>query len=342
VSDEGRPLLEVVEPGPFTTIQDLGRGGRRAAGVPPGGAMDGFALAAANLLVGNPEGAAGLECALAGPRLRALEACVLAVTGADFQPRLNGRPAPGWTGVFAAAGDELGFAGRRTGARGYIAVAGGLAGERWLGSAGTYLLAERGGHGGRPLRAGDVLRACAPPSLPTVTGRHLPARDRPPYSPEPELAVVPGPHWGRLARAAQRAFLGEVWTVSRDADRMGYRLEGPELSIEGPELVSFGLTAGCVQVPPAGQPIVLMVDGQTAGGYPVIAAVPRCDLPVAAQLLPGDRLRFRRVAVEEAQEEWRRRQRGLDRLRAAVGLAPRPGGAGRRARTTRVAGLEER
>jgi len=308
-------VLRVEEPGMFTTVQDLGRPGRRAAGVPPGGAMDRFALVAANLLVGNPEGAAALECALSGPTLVAQRSCLVAATGADFGLTLNGIAAPAWTGVFLSEGDRLAFTGRSWGARVYIAVAGGLEGDRWLGSAATYLLAARGGVHGRTLKAGDELSLAADPPRPAVVGRCLPDGLRPAYGLEPELAAMRGPHARLLSPASRRAFFRERWRVSRDADRMGYRLEGEPLQVKGEELVSFGLAMGCVQVPPAGQPILLMADHQTAGGYPVVAAVARCDLPLAAQLLPGERLGFREVAVEAAQVEWRRQRAALQALR---------------------------
>jgi len=299
----------------FTTIQDLGRPGRRAAGVPPGGAMDRYALAAANRLVGNPEGAAGLECSLTGPSLVALRTCLVAVTGADFGLTLNGVAAPAWTGLFLMEGDRLAFAGRRWGARVYVAVAGGLAAERWLGSASTYLLVGRGGIHGRTLHAGEELSVVGPAPRPAVAGRGLPVALRPPYSVAPALAAMAGPHARLLSPRARRAFFREGWAVSRDADRMGYRLEGAELEIKKEELVSFGLAMGCVQVPPAGQPILLMADHQTAGGYPVVAGVARVALPLAAQLLPGDRLSFEEVTVEAAQTEWRRQRAALDSLR---------------------------
>jgi antagonist of KipI len=278
--------------------------------------MDRFALAAANLLVGNPEGAPVLECALAGPVLVAMRSCVVAITGADFGPELNGCPIPNWTGVFLAEGDRLALTTRRWGARAYVAVAGGLVGERWLGSVSTYPLVNKGGLHGRSLKAGDVLVATLQ-SRPAVVGRELPKTARPPYSDGPVLAAVPGPHFHLLSDPTRAQLLSAPWTVSRDADRMGYRLEGPELSIDGgEEMVSFGLTVGCVQVPPSGRPILLMADHQTAGGYPVVLGVARADLPMAAQLLPGDRLWFREVTVEEAQEAWRRRWATLDVLRA--------------------------
>jgi biotin-dependent carboxylase-like uncharacterized protein len=299
----------------FTTIQDLGRPGRRASGVPPGGAMDRFALAAANRLVGNPENTAALECALSGPSAVALRSCLVAVTGADFGLTLNGVPAPDWTGIFLSEGDQLGFAGRRWGARVYIAVAGGLEAERWLSSASTYLLVGRGGMHGRTLHAEEELSLAGPEPRPAVAGRCLPVALRPPYELSPSLAAVPGPHARMLSPRSRRAFFRERWTVSRDADRMGYRLEGEPLEVKTEELVSFGLALGCVQVPPAGQPILLMADHQTAGGYPVVAGVARSALPLAAQLLPGEHLTFREATVEAAQTEWRRQRAALDTLR---------------------------
>lgn len=309
------PVLRVEDAGMFTTIQDLGRSGRRASGVPPGGAMDRFALTCANLLVGNPEGAAALECALSGPTLVALGSCLVAVTGADFGATLNGTPVPGWTGIFLSEGDRLAFSGRRWGARAYIAVSGGLEAERWLGSAATYLLVGRGGVHGRTVKAGDELGLAAPAPRPSVVGRCLSVGLRPAYTKEPELSAVVGPHARLLSPKARKAFFRERWTVSTDADRMGYRLDGETLEVRAEELVSFGLALGAVQVPPAGQPILLMADHQTAGGYPVVAGVARADLPLAAQLLPGEHLRFREVTVEAAQADWRRQREALLTLR---------------------------
>ncbi|MDQ6918128.1 MAG: biotin-dependent carboxyltransferase family protein [Candidatus Dormibacteraeota bacterium] len=307
-------VLQVEKPGLLTTVQDLGRPGHRKFGVPPSGAMDRFALAAANRLVGNPEGAAGLECALTGPVLLALQPCLVAVTGADFTPAVNGAEVPLWTGVYLAAGERLSFAARRLGARCYIAVAGGLAGSRWLGSLSTYLLVEKGGFDGRTLEAGDALSIASPPPRPLIAGRHLSRRLLPGYSREPALAAVPGPHHRRLNRASRTALLKGTFTVSRDADRMGYRLEGTPLELSGQELLSIGLTMGAVQLPIGGQPILLMADHQTAGGYPVILGVTRAALPLAAQLVPGDRLTFREVTIADAQHEWRGLRAALEQI----------------------------
>ena len=311
---EGAAVLRVEKPGLLTTVQDLGRPGHRKFGVPPSGAMDRFALAAANRLVGNPETAAGLECALNGPVLLALQPCLVAVTGADFTPSVNGAEVPLWTGVYLAAGERLSFAGRKWGARCYIAIAGGLGGSRWLGSLATYLLVEKGGFDGRTLEAGDVLAIAAPAPRPLIAGRHLSRRLLPAYGREPALAAVPGPHHSRLTRSSRSALQNSSFAVSRDADRMGFRLEGPALELSGRELLSVGLTMGAVQLPIGGQPILLMADHQTAGGYPVILGVSRASLPLAAQLLPGDTLTFREVSISAAQDEWRRLRGALEQI----------------------------
>ena len=313
-SSFAEPVLKVEKPGLLTAIQDLGRPGHRKFGVPPSGAMDRFALAAANRLVGNPDGAAALECALNGPVLRALQPCLVAVTGADFTPCVNDAEIPLWTGVYLAAGERLSFTRRRWGARCYVAVAGGLAGARWLGSLATYLLVEKGGFDGRTLEAGDTLALAGPAPRPLIAGRHLSRRLLPEYGRAPALAAVPGPHHARLDRSSRTSLWKSPFEVSRDADRMGFRLQGPELQMKGAELLSIGLTAGAVQLPIGGQPILLMADHQTAGGYPVILGVTRAALPLAAQLLPGEQLTFRETSVGEAQDEWRRLRAALDQI----------------------------
>jgi antagonist of KipI len=308
-------VLRVEKPGLFTTIQDLGRPHAMSAGVPPGGAMDRFAHRAANLVTGNDENAATLECTLSGPQLVALRPCLVAITGADFDPRVNGRPAPMWTGVFLSEGDELSFGGRRWGARVYIAVAGGIAGDRWLGSLSTNLLAARGGMHGRLLAAGDVIAVSSVPTGPAISGRLLSLDHRPAYA-DHTLHAIAGPHVRRLDSQGRKAFFGSAFKVSRDADRMGYRLEGPVLEVSGDELLSFGLVAGAVQVPRSGQPILLMADHQTAGGYPVVATVTSAATPVAAQLLPGDELWFAEVTIESALRMRAAQRVALDSLKS--------------------------
>ncbi len=309
-------MLHVKEPGLFTTVQDLGRPNAINSGVQPGGAMDRFAHLAANLLVGNDPALATLECTFSGPHLVAEHACLVSITGADFDPHVNGAPVPAWTGIFLAAGDRLTFGARRSGARLYVAVAGGVQADRWLGSLSTNLLAARGGMHGRPLKAGDVLSVAGEPRKPAVSGRRVAERLRPDYA-DHTLCAIAGPHFKRLDPEGRRRLFEASYRVSRDADRMGYRLEGPPLLTSGEELLSFGLVLGAVQVPHGGQPILLMADHQTAGGYPVAAAVVTADLPIAAQLLPGDELRFTEVTVERADQMRRARAHALDSLRDA-------------------------
>ena len=292
-------LLRVVEPGLLSTVQDLGRPHAAASGVPPGGAMDRFAHTAANLLVGNDRGAATIECTLRGPRLVASSACVVAITGGDFDVRLNGEGVPMWTSVSLAQGAELNVGPRRSGARAYVALAGGVAGDRWLGSLSTNLMARRGGLGGRALVVGDVISCASTPAGARMAGKSLVPELRPDYR-DHALRAVAGPHFDRLTAAGATAFSGSSFTLTPDSDRMGYRLSGPRLEAQGDELLSFGLVAGAVQLPAGGSPILLMADYQTAGGYPVIAVVVSASMPVAAQLVPGDEVRFALVDLETA------------------------------------------
>jgi antagonist of KipI len=308
-------VLRVEKPGLLTTIQDLGRPNAMPAGVPAGGAMDRFAHRAANLLAGNDEGAATLECTLSGPELVALRPCLVAITGADFNPHVNGRAVPMWSGVFMSEGDVLSFAGRRWGARSYIAVAGGVAGDRWLGSMSTNLLLTRGGLQGRRLSAGDVISVAGLQAAPAISGRHLALHELPDYA-DHTLAAIGGPHVTRLGAEGRNALFGSAFQVSRDADRMGYRLEGPMLELSGDELLSFGLVFGAVQVPRSGHPILLMADHGTAGGYPVVATVAGAALPVAAQLMPGDELTFAEVAIEAALRMRAAQRVALDSLKS--------------------------
>ena len=283
------PTLRVVQPGILTTIQDAGRPNAVAAGVTPGGAMDSLALVAANLLVGNDRGAAVLECTLVGPRLVAEQDCVVSITGGDLGPST-----PMWTAVELARGDELSFSGRRSGARAYIAIAGGVVGDRWLGSMSTNLMCARGGMHGRALAAGDVISTGDLP-YPAEAGFALREDLRPDYS-DHTLRVIPGPHYARLTTP----FFGERFTVTPYSNRMGYRLAGPTLVAPGEELLSFPIVAGVIQLPSGGQPILLMGDHQTAGGYPAIATVTSASMPVAAQLAPGDELQFVETSMEDA------------------------------------------
>lgn len=328
--------LRILRPGLLTTVQDLGRFGYQQAGIIVSGAMDALALRVGNLLVGNPETAAGLEITLLGPRIRFNADSLIALTGAHLSPTLHGQPVALNRAVWVAAGTELAFGPAEAGCRTYLAVAGGVAVPMVLGSRSTYLRAGFGGQEGRALRAGDVLPVGEPspvgarlkaqlarPGAAWAAARFTPAPTlgpRPHY--RPVLRTVRGPEYDQFSIESQRALWAEAFTISPQADRMGYRLQGPPLArLTDPELLSSAVTFGTVQVPNGGQPIVLGADHQTTGGYPRLAQVISVDWPALAQAVPGQALRFQEVSVREAHALYAARERAVARL--ARGMAQR-------------------
>ena len=301
-------MLEVIKPGLLTTVQDRGRWGYQCYGVAVAGAMDAFALASANLLVGNPEGAAGLEMTLLGPTLRFHRETNFALAGADLGPRLNGEPISNWTCHLAEPGALLDFAGRKSGLRAYLAISGGVDVPHIMGSRATYLLGRFGGLEGRALKFRDRLPILPPAAQPrNFAGRVFPEDHRPPYRKNPMLRVVPGPFADFFSREAIQVFFSTEYTITPQSDRMGYRLQGEPLRRQKPkELISCGLANGTIQVPPDGQPIILLADRQSIGGYPIVATLILADLPLIAQCAPGDQLRFSPVSIDEAREEYLR------------------------------------
>lgn len=303
--------LTVLKPGLLTTVQDAGRVGFQRYGMPVAGAMDPFAMAVANALVGNPPGAAVLEATLLGPTLRADSELVVAVCGAEMTPMVEGEPMGMWRSFRLAAGASLALGTAAVGTRAYVAVAGGFAVPMVMGSASTYLQGRLGGHEGRALRRGDVLPVGPAPGE-AAAGRRLVPEAIPRYPDEARLRVVPGPEATSLDPVAWR----EPYVVTPQSDRMGYRLAGPAIGHAGAELLSDATPRGTIQVPPDGQPILLMVDRQPTGGYPRLGVVASVDLPAAAQLRPGQRVRFEPVTVEEAQGLYREREALLRTLNA--------------------------
>lgn len=302
------PGLAIGRAGMFTTIQDLGRPGHRAQGVPLAGAADAFALRLANLLVGNRETAAGLEFTLVGPELTFLHDTVIALTGAEVAGLPSYQPVP------VRGGTTLRLAPVRRGCRGYLAVAGGIDVPLVLGSRSTYLRGEMGGLDGRALRDGDEL---AVPNIRRFPRGHWKIDERivPAYSSAPVIRVLP---------AAQAAEFPAEWgagafEVSPQSDRMGLRLRGAVIPrATDRELASAPVLPGTVQVPPDGNPIVLLADAQTLGGYPQIATVIGVDLPLVAQLKPGDRPRFKIVTPAEARRLLLVREHALALLREGL------------------------
>ncbi|HMA34744.1 MAG TPA: biotin-dependent carboxyltransferase family protein [Chloroflexia bacterium] len=307
-------MLEVITPGLLSTVQDAGRLDYTDLGVPRAGACDPWALAAANLLLGNPPGAAALEITIAGPALRARQTGVVALAGADLGAWIAPEDralAPGGA-YLLRAGATLAFRGGPRGARAYLALPGGIVVPRVLGAAATYLAGGFGGLDGRPLRPGDYLPAAHPADW-RAAGQLWPATIPDPYVDPPCVRVLPGPHAAHFAPAALATLLAVPWEVGPQSDRMGLRLQGPALPFAPgrADLVSQGVVWGALQVPPDGQPIALLADHQTVGGYPILAVAITADRPRLAQLPPGARLRFTLTTLAEAQAAVRAQQAAL-------------------------------
>jgi biotin-dependent carboxylase-like uncharacterized protein len=313
--------LRVLRPGALATVQDLGRSGLRHLGIGAGGAMDAVSHRVANALVGNRVEAATLEIALAGPDLLFQDTALVALHGARLEARLDEAPLPLSRPVLAAAGQRLRLGRVLEGAFAYLAIAGGIAVPQVLGSRSTYLSGAFGGLEGRPLAAGATLPCvpgCASLSAARFAeverrGRAIPV-DRggrsvkwfaPPLTlpaTEPVIArVLDGVHAQHFTEDALAAFREARWRVSPESNRMGFRLLGPKLELRAPtEILSQATCVGTVQVPASGQPIVLMADHQTTGGYPKIAEVIAADVPLVAQVAAGTTLRFARATLDEA------------------------------------------
>jgi antagonist of KipI len=317
-------LIEVLDGGMLTTVQDLGRYGYQRYGVPVSGALDLFALRAGNRLVRNADEAAALEITLVGPHLRFLSPAVMAITGADLDPRLDGRSVPMWQAVTVDEGATLAFGDVRDGVRAYLAVAGGLDVPPVLGSRSTYTRSKLGGIEGRALQAGDRLRGLARPIVEGGCGRHLPRRLVPTYGHQHALRVVLGPQDDAFSEEGLRAFLTSTYQVSDESDRIGYRLKGPTITHRaGPDIISDGIPLGAVQVPADGQPIVLLADRGTTGGYTKIATVISADLPRLAQAMPADEVTFSRVTLEDAYVALREQESRLDQIETVDPAAER-------------------
>ncbi|MBL9214952.1 MAG: biotin-dependent carboxyltransferase [Opitutaceae bacterium] len=325
-------MIAVLKPGLLTTVQDLGRPGYQQYGIVVGGALDAFAARVANSAVGNDEGDALLELAQTGPELRFERDALVAWSGGDFDARVGGQPLPRDRAVRVAAGEVVSFGPARSGLRAWLAVAGGIDVPKVLGSRSTYRRAGIGGHEGRPLRAGDALAVAAPREwsarvLAALAGggrRAVAWTVRPEtmgrVAPAGTVRAMRGPEFAWFTAEAQRTFFSADWEATREADRMGVQLAGPVLArVRTDEMISSSVNAGVVQVPPAGQPIVLLPSRQSVGGYPRLAAVATVDLGRVAQLRPGDRIRFEEITVAAAHALWLARERDLTRVR--LGLA---------------------
>lgn len=294
-------------------MQDLGRTGYRALGINTNGVMDIVAARIINTLLRNAENEAVLEMHFPAAEITFEAECTFAIGGADFAAELNGTPVSNWGSKAAKAGDRLRFIERRSGNRAYLAVAGGFEIREWLGSGSTNLTAGTGGIDGRRLAAGDAIGLKSPCVLkPKTVGPSIVPR----YSRFPTVRVVAGGEFDLLTAVSEREFLSGGFTLTKDSNRMGYRLAGEPLHLlHAKEMVSAAVSFGTIQLLPDGQLIVLMADHQTSGGYPRVANVISADLPLLAQLGPGDGVSFHLVSIEEAENASIRFERELCYLR---------------------------
>jgi antagonist of KipI len=309
--------LEVVDVSGLATIQDSGRKGWRRFGVPVSGPMDVFAFRAANALAGNPSNFAVVEIGLGEITFRALQDCVIAVAGAGYNLAIYLWEFPLWSSFFVRGGWTIRFNKSDDGMWAYLAIAGGVQTQPVLGSRSTYLRGAFGGLEGRPLQAGDRIPIGKPlHALGHLAARTLPIEARPPYSDHPIIDIIMGPQTKYFSDQSIETFLSGEYSISLTSDRMGYRLAGPVLTHRSKtELISEGITFGAIQVPVSGQPIVIMADGPSTGGYPKIGAVASADLPLLAQCVPNQsRIRFRETTVTKAQEKYRAVFEGLQKI----------------------------
>lgn len=318
--------VNILSAGFVTSVQDLGRTGFRQSGISIGGALDSHAMRVANALVGNDDSAAGLEATLGNLRLRFDDQRAVAWCGGAFAVRIGGENLPPGHAGLIAKDEELVMIAPKTGSRAWLAISGGIDVPPVLGSRSTDLRGNYGGHEGRALRDGDALPLGGKErrfetAAPRVSEWSAPApwsatahRDR-------FLRVVRGADWNRFTSETHASLFGAPFTVLSDSDRMGVRLDGPELDrVDSTDLLSEAVVPGTLQVPPSGKPILLLGDCQTIGGYPKIAHVITVDLSTAAQLWPGDFVRFHEVSLAEAQSLLREREEDFARFRIGIDL----------------------
>lgn len=319
--------IKVVHHGMATTVQDLGRPGYFHLGIPMGGAMDRYALRAANLLVGNDESAAGLEAVFMGPKLEFTADALVAVTGADMPAKVDGEPVSSWTAFRVKTGQVLTFDFLKTGARIYIAVAGGIDVPAALGSRSTYPIGALGGFKGRAIAAGDEL----PVGQGSLAGEGRTIDEslrRKPGMPA-DLRVLPGLYWDRLTDGAKANFFADTWKVAPEADRMGYRFRGGRklefverkqpfgAGSDPSNIVDSCYPYGSIQVPGGTEPIILHRDAVSGGGYFMVGTVISADMDLIGQLQPHTPTRFVEVTMDQALAARRERADLLGRLRAS-------------------------
>lgn len=306
--------IQIISPGALTTVQDYGRTGYGEIGFSPSGSVDSHAMEAANILVGNIMGEAVLECTLFGPTLQFTKDNVIAVTGADMSPKVNDSAIPMYTAAAVKAGDTLTLTFAAKGCRSYIAFSGGLKIEEYLGSKSTNLKCKVGGYCGRPLKSNDEIEFIRPVSLlPCMEKRILTMPDM--DAAVKTVRVVMGPQEDYFIPEGICTFERETYKLTNDSNRMACKLSGPVIaSKQATDIISDGIALGSIQVSSNGQPMVMLSDRQTTGGYAKIATVISVDIPVLAQCKPGDEISFKSVTLKEAQKLYKKHDKLMNKL----------------------------
>jgi antagonist of KipI len=329
--------IKVLEQGLSTTVQDLGRIGFQQYGVVVGGVMDEFAAKIANILIGNNEDDAVVEITLIGPTLVFQQDTLISLCGADLSASIGGEPVPLWKPIFVKEGSILRFGRPQQGCRTYLAVDGGFDVPLVMESRSTYVRGRIGGYQGRALQKGDILNynpnrrhsdlakllltQIWSGSFKTVNWT-VSSLIKPVYKKDPQIRFMKGPHFDLFKEKSQREFLSEKYKVTPNSDRMGYRLSAKALKLNNDvELLSEAVTMGTIQVPNDGQPIILMADRQTIGGYPKIGYVASVDFPVLSQVMPGENLTFKEISIQDAQRLLLKRDQMISQMKSGISLA---------------------
>lgn len=321
-------MIKIKQGGLSTTVQDRGRAGLFEMGIPTGGALDQFSAYAANLLVGNDEDAAVLECTYTLPHFTATEATTMAVTGGTASITVNGEPAAQWQALSIPAGSDVSFGLASLGSRVYIAFAGGIDVPQVFGSRSTYLAGALGGFHGRKLETGDQI-ALGASRREVVIGRSVPDRFRLAARKRSEVRVVPGLHVERLSEESRKVLFSTHWKLTPLGDRSGMRYSGPHIDwaleenyfgagSDPSNIVDAGYPLGAIEIPGGNEPILLHRDAPTEGGYAMVGVTARADMDIVGQQMPGEQVQFRAVSREEALDAWREYRRHWGELSAAL------------------------
>ncbi|MCY6369190.1 biotin-dependent carboxyltransferase family protein [Clostridium ganghwense] len=327
--------IEIKNPGLLTTIQDLGRYGFRKYGVIVSGAMDSFAHRMANIMVGNEEGEGTLEITLMGPEILINKDTLISICGADLSPKINDISISMWRPIYVKKGSILSFGKSNHGTRTYVAFAGFFNIEKIMGSKSTYLRAEIGGYEGRQLKRGDILELKelsnrALEIINNIAGNineygfaypnwFISPKILPSYSNSPTVRIIRGGEFNYFNEQSKESLFQNKFLITPQSDRMGYRIKGESIELkESLEMISEAVALGTIQVPADGNPIILLADRQTTGGYPKIGQVISVDIPVVAQLKPGDSISFCEVSLEEAQKLYIEREKDIDDIKKAL------------------------